>query len=154
MNIDRLQRLITLLRDIPDEDFDIRFWYNNIDLDAIPDNVDDDDILKANRAAKVVTCDTTACALGWAALDPQFNREGLVPLICDGDLIPHFIDTGGQGAHAAAKFFDITDTDALRLFGGEYRRALDEYRPTTADDVADAIEYLIEHGTPPNWSYV
>lgn len=156
MNIARLQHLIALLRDIPDENFDIRFWYNNFDSSALPDNNDDDDVnvLKANRATQVVTCDTTACALGWAALDPQFNREGLVPLIHNGELIPHFKDTGGEGVHAAAKFFDITVADALRLFGGEYRRAIDECRPTTADDVVDAVEYLIEHGTAPDWSYV
>lgn len=51
LNISRLERLCTILDDVDAKHFDLTNW-------ASP------------------RCGTTACAVGWAALDPGFREEG------------------------------------------------------------------------------
>jgi hypothetical protein len=64
-------------------------------------------------------CDTSACALGWASLDPTFNKEGLTlewgPNYW-GE--PAWIPTyaGSTMYDAGARFFGITESEAQQLF--------------------------------------
>jgi hypothetical protein len=64
-------------------------------------------------------CGTTACALGWASLDPTFNKEGL-----NLELGPNYwgetawIPTynGSTMYDAGARFFDLFLDEAQELF--------------------------------------
>ncbi|MEX3914841.1 hypothetical protein AB4Y43_01150 [Paraburkholderia sp. BR10872] len=49
MHVERLQRMVTMLRGLPEEKFDITNW----------------------------DCGTAACAVGHACLNPIFNEQGL-----------------------------------------------------------------------------
>lgn len=89
-----------------------------------------------HRPAERNYCGTSACALGWAALDKRFNAEGLKGTwIFDGTTLritchgKSFIDAGKH-------FFGLTDGEAANLFGGELVR-----RAT----VLREIERLIKH---------
>lgn len=101
MNRERLEKLVDLLLTIRREEFNIYTWY----------------------------CGTAACALGWAAKDPQFNREGLY--LCSlsltraegqidsiGPLCPVY--KGAFGFGAAEKFFEISADTARHLFDGSH----------------------------------
>ena len=73
-------------------------------------------------AAARVTCDTAACALGMAALDPELQEEGLTVSVWGGNanaLIPSYGELTEWCAGAA--FFGISDMAAEALFQGPYR---------------------------------
>ena len=107
-------------------------------------------------------CGFTACALGIAALIPEFQEAGFFwnhhGIIC-------FLETGG-GLCAASEFFEISGEEADALFGGDYygvydvmeypnRDELVDLEPdlemdhpikATPSDVARRIELFIEEG--------
>jgi hypothetical protein len=90
MRIDRLQHLITVLQNVPLERFDISNW-------------------RVGGA-----CGTVCCAAGWAALDPQFNEQGLVmpgtrPLLI-------LEDETLDGFDALQVFFELTSEQVLYVF--------------------------------------
>lgn len=70
-------------------------------------------------------CGTTACALGWAALDKDFNRAGLRIQWHPADgyrskLIEGFPTRHGvTGYEAATDFFGLTDKESWNTFYGE-----------------------------------
>lgn len=89
MNIDRLQHLHDILGNIPTSvTFDLQNWY------------------------RVNTCGTTACAGGYAAMDPTFNKQGL-------SLHPHY-DSPRYGGHdgfwALEDFFGLNEEEVNYLF--------------------------------------
>ena len=53
MNKERLKHLVTILQGVNPALFNLRDWVNNKE------------------------CGTICCALGWAAQDPEFNKQGL-----------------------------------------------------------------------------
>jgi len=63
MNIERLKILIDILENVQKEhkEFDLRHWAD------ISNNIENNDPI----------CGTTACAMGYAALDPRFSELGL-----------------------------------------------------------------------------
>lgn len=68
-----------------------------------------------------VSCNTFACALGLAALDPEFQKQGLSYTFLHGhrdvwvgNMIPTF--DGEMGWDAGAKFFGITVDDSRYFF--------------------------------------
>lgn len=125
MHYERLERLAALLDTVPPEKFDLGSW----------------------------ACGTTACAIGWAALDPTFRSEGLrldcVPspdtyhcyTVTDltqtgGTFFPVF---GKAVYYAAAEaFWGLTNNQAHKLF------APWSYDPPgTPSDVAKRIRALL-----------
>lgn len=87
-------------------------------------------------------CGTTACAFGWAALDPVFRAQGLTtkrreinwtPITM---LVPTF--DGATGYTAAARFFEIPYNDAYTVF--RPREFMDNTDP---QDVIDRINRLL-----------
>lgn len=97
MNTQRLQHLITILENVPEEKFDLKNW----------------------------ACGATACAIGHAALDPVFVAEGfkLQAEQLDADFprvaYPIFDLSAGcrfDGFEAVHVFFDLTPDQASDLF--------------------------------------
>lgn len=66
-------------------------------------------------------CGTQACALGWAATIPAFNKAGLEIRMDDERTGWPYLDgkkyTHNRGLIAAQKFFDIAPAQASALFG-------------------------------------
>lgn len=84
----RLERLYEIVKSIPYKQFDMNTW--------------------GERKPK---CGTVACALGWAARDKGFRKEGLH---LDGGGLPTF--NGEFGSAAGREFFNLSIGDADDLF--------------------------------------
>ena len=105
MNIERLERLLHILRTVDEKHFNMGFW---ADYDS-PD------------------CLTASCAMGHACMDPVFQQQGLRL-----DLVYRAVEPFYHGEHgylAAALFFGLDLPDAKRLFGTHkyIKRELLEY---------------------------
>lgn len=104
----RLNHFITVLKAVPAKKFDLDVWRDRNFFDEpqkvkVPDN-----FVK-------VDCKTVACALGWAALDKSFNRQGLT---FKEDNIGCLMPDGKRrwNIHAGRHFFGITEGEAEDLF--------------------------------------
>lgn len=96
---------------------------------------------------RVSECGTVGCAVGWAALDPQFNEEGLrlLPAIGDIGFSPALYDEEekcvAQGWEAVAKFFELRLDETYFLFcAGEYNMGHRIARPA---DVIERIDLFV-----------
>lgn len=98
----RLCRLVEILRELPDARFDYTQWIGT-DWQGNPD----------------LSCGTTACALGWAAADPEFQRLGLSPAWRSQQPVIEYQDglVISYGFTAAAHFFGVTAMESSFLFG-------------------------------------
>ena len=103
ITIPRLKHLVTVLKRVPRAKFKMDTWYS-------------DHYFKRKRRVTVpdsfvdVDCHTAACALGWASLDKQFRKEGLVMSFGT----PEYNDN--CGVYAAVDFFNIEAEEAKKLF--------------------------------------
>jgi hypothetical protein len=114
MRIDRLNHLITILENVPPERFDLGTW----------------------------SCGTTACAVGWAAVDKNFNAEGFYLF----NTIPHLRTEHEtlKSWDAVKVFFELTSTQVYHLFSDEeYSDDGDSPSGATAVDVIARIRALI-----------
>lgn len=102
MNVSRLKRLVEILKEIPDESFDIDDWVNTND-DIGPTHIN-------NSIQENIECGYVCCAIGWACLDKGFNETGLT--IDEG--IPVY--NGNEGFEAVSDFFDIATEESHCLF--------------------------------------
>ena len=114
MNRERLQQMVTMLRELPVDGmigFDLANWY---DADH--------------------PCGTAACAVGHACLNPVFNAQGLT--LDRGILFesPKFGDS--HGWDAVEVFFGLEPSDAKFFFCEDSY----EERAPTAVQVADRVE--------------
>lgn len=111
MNVERLKHLITILSAVPPEHFDLGYW----------------------------DCGTTACAVGWACRDEQFNKQGLTVGAADTYReVPRF--SGLARWDAVEAFFDLDYDQAQHLFSLGYYDV--DPRPTP-DDVIARIEAML-----------
>lgn len=120
MNVDRLTRLAALLDRVQAEGrgFDMAWWKHRGD------------------------CGTVACAVGWAASDPEFQAEGLRLVGDEDDSIPQFC--GWTGFEAAALFFECGMHNAEGVFSpGGYEKPYEEITPA---DVAARVRKLLATG--------
>lgn len=140
----RLQHLKTILQNVQDQkkNFFMGAWAAPI-RDGIVDIFAD---LSSSSPVIHEPCGTAACALGYAAMDPQFFEEGLRLKYREADEIlkiynprtdgtiypwmayPYFYHTGDSGYEAAIEFFGISHNQAHYLFDPE------EYVPVDWDD--------------------
>lgn len=74
-------------------------------------------------AYKSPSCNTFACACGWAGLHPWFRRRGFITDITDGDV--HYRDH--FGFNAVERFFSLNFPTAQYLF------SISSYSPGKAD---------------------
>lgn len=164
MNKPRLMRLISILEHVRDSKlpFDLEGWAQEVsNADYI--------VGDANHPE---ACGTACCAAGWAALDPEFQTQGL-RLVFEGMEIPdvatfnarwkkHAIDgvghfwpqiefEGGRAMTAAACFFGLSLHQADSLFEISTYGLEDEdeegetaYNHVTPDMVIGRIRDLID----------
>ena len=119
MNVDRLTRLAALLDRVRRQrrDFVMRRW----------------------------VCGTSACALGWAALEPAFQVEGLAIRNFGGAGVPVF--NRELGYNAGADFFDVSHENSLWLFDPEqYTENREYWAKIPAADVAARVRELLATG--------
>lgn len=116
MHVDRLKRLVKLLRaDAKNPNgvkFDLTSW-------AVPSG---EEAFKTPKRTVPVSCGTTACAFGLAAISGEFKEEGLRYSYYTrhaGYMLEPSICQGGEvytGFGAACALFDIDDDEAEYLF--------------------------------------
>lgn len=87
-SIERLQRVVDILKALPDGRFDLATW----------------------RREHAFECGTVACAVGHACMDPELMEQGLD--IVDNE--PTF--EGLTEWNAVEKFFGLSEAQSLRLF--------------------------------------
>lgn len=122
--------------------------------EAIVPAVANDESLK-----RVVGCGFAACALGWAALDPEFRRAGLL-FVVDTDsnfVIEAEVEYRGLTAdEAGAAFFGLTSDEAALLFVPSFHADI-HLRQVTIDDVLTHLDWLIDKfrdGLRPPWEEI
>ena len=129
MKTERLQALATLLRSVPTEHFNLGSWRYE---DGGGETATDEQILNHS-------CGTTACAIGWACAMPEFKKQGLEW----GWANPLYTEENGDqtaGWKAVETFFDITPTEAQKMFSDVYYTSYEVITPT---QVADRIEEFL-----------
>jgi len=118
-NIERLKHLVTILRAVPPERFDMGYW----------------------------ECGTVACAVGHACHDPQFQAEGLhLARVAGFATLRPALNRGQNGWPAVMTFFGLNLDQALYLFSmSDYESAF----LTTDDVIAriEALIKGTGHGT-------
>lgn len=78
MNTERMNRLVTILQDVAatEKAFNLTAWAMN----EVTECVDNKDFVQRHSETvgnAAVTCGTSACAMGYAALDSEFQAQGL-----------------------------------------------------------------------------
>ena len=127
----KLLHLIEILEQVPEDKFNMKSWLNN----NVETTKNDDNTITVHA-----TCNTVACAAGWACLDPEFNLQGLFIeyKYITGSYIPVYLDF--RCFKALSIFFDINDVQTGYIFDPyEYTTVF----PTTCD-VIDRINEVIE----------
>lgn len=127
MNKRRLLKLADILDKVPRKHFDLGCFTN-----SLPENIH--------------TCGTTACALGYAAVDPGFRRAGLKFTSNIGLDIQY---RKWSGTYAAMSFFELDEATILSLFYPNeareyYNRPWDKITPKM---VSRAIRNLVKEGS-------
>lgn len=145
MNKPRLQYLANFLLRLPPNKFNLYGWRQKSLDDETEEDYDefDPEQISAYSDASLLDedCGTTGCAVGWACALPSFNAEGLRWA----RLTPEYEDAKHEmfwsGWNAVANFFDISYSEAHRLFSSSaYNR--DEWSNPLA--VAQRIEQFVK----------
>ena len=114
MNIERLRILIAYMRKLPAkaaDHFDMSTWFTG-NLKRMNKN----GFIQDKK--DVMACGTSACALGWAATVPLFQKQGLQVYAVRNDFELSGKKTGGLDNTVRGKaFFDLTDNQFSELFG-------------------------------------
>lgn len=157
MNVEALRRLAELLENVQRHQdlsqkrvFDLSCWLN--DDSYLTTQVDETEaVLKAPPEARVETlfssCGTTACAAGFAGLDPWFISQGFS---IDKHTQPLYVDPEGNKFHgwdAIYEFFELDYGQAQHLFSEYTYRDADwddpMPEPVEPHEVVDRIRTLI-----------
>lgn len=152
MNRHRLETLIVIMKNVKAKQeklnkrlFNINDWFGSDSKQEIFETDFSGAIV--NGEEQFTACGTTACALGWACLNDNFNRQGLVALKgADGQLDPFY--NGYSGLTAAIHFFGLTHDEASFLFYNTTYEVEDHFKDkkeVTPDDVIRHIYYLLDN---------
>ena len=89
-------------------------------------------------------CGTVCCALGWAAQDPEFIKQGLTLTNSRPgyDTKPVYGDCSGYAA--AQEFFDISVRDSYQLFSGPTIEELKESGMSEKEYFLTSLDIFIE----------
>ncbi len=149
MKLDRMKHLHKILTSIPDaamrdtrdghRRFCMHSWFSVVATEPVLELKVDKDGTCKHVEVEEGFCRTSACALGHAALDPKFQKQGLKVVwdqYSDGEVRYR----GHANCVAAEKFFGITNEQALWLFiPSSYSR-----EPVKPSDVARRVKQLID----------
>lgn len=139
MNIERMQLMLTMLKEIRDQPkSDVVF---NLTVWASPLSEVGDFTIAASdgRIFPEGFCGTVACAVGHACLDPRFNSLGLHLDTDRRQPLPAY--EGAEDWDAVEQFFDIDDETAEHLF---YRTTYPDDEDTNISQVIKRVEKAIE----------
>lgn len=162
MIVEALEQTIRVLEDVKKYhlNFDLRTFVG-VDLeDSVDGQVNNNAVFRRadSTAAKAFlaamqkeqlvliphNCGCTACATGYAGLDPWFRERGFRTTI-DGTM--EYVNPttlkAVQGWDALSLFYGITDTQANYLFTNEYYN-----KATDPQEVIDRIREVLTHGWP------
>lgn len=135
----RLLRLADRLDRIDPKRFALEHWVSS--GSCVP-SLDDDE---------QPSCGTVCCAVGYAAMLPEFKAEGFSLASEDDHAFPTYVvDRPGffpayyDGYRAVAKFFEITGEDAEMLFWDWWRYRLKKTKPS---EVAARIREFVAAST-------
>ncbi|MBF3563881.1 hypothetical protein ISF73_11190 [Burkholderia pseudomallei] len=137
MHIERLKMLSSMLKTVNPNHFDLGDWvdspWSTREAIAIPN----DDLRQ-----RIVDCGTTACAVGWACMMPEFQAQGLNykwDTVCYSSALSPTYE-GEESWLAVCNFFEIDRPTADYLFSHhEYEVG----RATEPSEVAERIDALI-----------
>lgn len=88
-------------------------------------------------------CGTPACAAGWGAVIPAFQRAGYrLTRYQHGCVTPTF--DGATGFDALRQFFDMTDYEVTKAFDN-YDPDTEEKQPDDPKAAAERIRNLVKH---------
>ena len=156
MHLERMKHMVRVLRTVQSRPelskrFDLRTWFDTYasngrqHLQAQFESAEDKVSIPHN-------CGTTACAVGYAGLDPWFREQGFTT---DAQGGVNYESQGGRiisSWNAVECFFDISEHRAEYFFSANnYPQDEDEYvSHATVTDVIDRIvAYMDDHH--PNW---
>lgn len=101
----------------------------------------DENIFSGNMPVEPNYCHTTGCALGWAASDTEFRKEGLILIkTALGPAHPLDMNTGNRDYAAGASFFGLSMIESKYLFDMGYYEKLDHKNPNA---VVERIDQLL-----------
>lgn len=110
ITVERLERLCQFIEhNVDEKHFNMVTWFDGIEGHWNEDFTSAD-LLHA--------CNTSACALGFACLIPEFRADGLKPEYNSGFLKPTYRNGGSRqtGTSAAMSFFQLSYPEAYELF--------------------------------------
>ena len=146
LRLKRLKKFAKILRTVPRKKFNLDTWGRKKALRKSSEE-------KPPRNFVEIDCRTAACALGWAALDKGFIKDGL-HLKWDGEGNADVYYKQKIDEEAGAKFFGLTLEEAGGLFmlHGSYPNYDDKifnypvkkWKDVTPTMVALKVEILIE----------
>lgn len=141
MNIKRLKTLADFLKTIPTTRFNLSTWRNDTSEDYDGEEFISNLELKSN-------CNTTACAIGWAGVIPEFISAGFsIRQEENGCEVPCFGRL--EEWSAVEEFFDLIPEQARYFFSPSFYP--DRKNPK---HVIDRIEHVINNGFPERrWNY-
>lgn len=142
MNTERLEHLKTILSQVPKDKFDLGLWIKGAKEDG------------KEFSQLIGDCGTSACAVGWACTDPEFNKQGLSYELDFDDMDeftpvekvqgrPYF--EGRCGFDAVGLFFDISHGVANWLFIEDDYADNHESEKVTTDMVINRIDIVLHN---------
>lgn len=148
LNVKRLEKLANFLDDLPRNKFNIETWY------ITPPKKYEKNYIKVQGfrlyESKRASCDTVACALGWAAMIPSFHKAGLksfTETYTDYTVIaykPKNKRCQGVNNKAAMKFFGLSKDQCYNLFYVSGYNKKEIYRKVTPKMVSKKIREIIK----------
>lgn len=102
-----------------------------------------DDLFHMRAVVENASCGTARCAFGWALVDPWFQQNTEILDVGTVDLDEHGnINYCSMSFYGAANLFDVSDTDANNLFGGELNYGTEEHA-VSKEEVIWNIDQLL-----------
>lgn len=150
MNIERLTILAKFLETVQDNKLDLYSWRNNTAT-----VINSYDVLDE---ALIHDCNTTACAMGWACVIPEFKAAGLSYSVPFGSIVYYskrpnsFSETRYTAYQAVEMFFNLKDyTTATYLFSPlrylSVEDIRDERNPTKSEVIKRILKLISFSGT-------
>jgi hypothetical protein len=146
-HIKRLTTLADFLEKLPRKAFNLEGWVQDKDTGRLTEYFEDfdlpvftknEELKKGIKPETMISCGTTACAVGWAGSIPEFCKAGFRIVSAGAHVTPTY--GGSQSWDAVHRFFELTEFEANRLF------SMSEYPNDkgTPKQVAKRIRKLIE----------
>ena len=138
----RLRKLADFLDKVPEYEFDYSTWSKGNLFKYWGEGY-----INAFMKRKITTCGTTACALGWAATMPYFNRLGLSPTVTGTPMCSDKSGTVRIGPfESAVKIFGLDFMEARFLFSpdADHDGRHSPRARASAKEVANHIRKFVE----------